>query len=190
MRDFHTEWQVQLTAAIMHNEYDGPSEARNRRVDGIAYSSAMRRRLVPGYPIGGAWGNPLVGRDANGDGIIVPSEITQSLDSVYLGAAFPSRQVALATTYNHRRLTLTVLADYHGGYRVLNETESYRCASRVCNALYDPGASAADQTRAIANFDSGPGFLERADFVRLRELAVTYKLAPTWAWQMESSDST
>lgn len=182
--DLHTEWQVQLTASVMHNEYDGPSEARNRRVDGIAYSSPMRRRLVPGYPIGSAWGNPLVGRDANGDGVIVPSEITRSADSVYLGAAFPSRQVALATTYNHRRLTLTALADYHGGYRMLNETESYRCASRVCNARYDPGASAADQTRAIANFDSGPGFLERADFVRLRELAVTYKLAPTWAWRM------
>lgn len=184
VRGFHTEWQVQLTASLMHNEYDGPSDGRSRRVDGIAYSSPASRRLVPGYPIGGAWGRPLVGRDANGDGVIVPAEITPSADSVYLGAAVPSRQVALATTFNHRRLTLSVLVDYRGGYTVLNETESYRCGSRICNALYDPGASVADETRAVADFDSGPGFLERADFARLREVGATYALAPSWAWRM------
>jgi TonB-dependent SusC/RagA subfamily outer membrane receptor len=183
IRALHTEWRAQLTASLMHNEYDRAPDGLNRRIDGPAYTLPARRPLVRGYPIGGAWGWPLTGRDQNGDGVIVPAEITQATDSVYLGAAVPSRQAALASTLSIRRLTLSGLVDYHGGYTILNETEAYRCAIRICNALYDPSASIADQTRAVANFDSGPGFLERADFARLREVAISYALAPSWAYR-------
>jgi hypothetical protein len=183
IRALHTEWRAQLTASLMHNEYDGAPELRNRRVDGLPYARPVSRRLVRGYPIGGAWGRPLTGRDQNGDGVIVPAEITQTTDSVYLGAAVPSRQAALTSTLTARRLTVSGLVDYHGGYTILNETEAYRCAVRICDALYDPNASVARQTRAVAEFDSGPGFLERADFARLREVALSYALAPSWAYR-------
>lgn len=63
----------------------------------------------------------------------------------------------------------------------LNETEAYRCAVKLCSALYDPGASVSDQARAVLDFGEGPGFTERGDFLRLREVAVTWVLAPGWS---------
>lgn len=183
VRDFHTEWHAQLTASVMHNEYDGVSNGRSRRIDRGSIA-APYRPLVRGSPIGGVRGQPLVGRDANGDGVITPAEISQLADSVYLGAAVPTRQASFATTFTHRRLTLSGLIEYYGGHTTLNATELSRCTFRVCDALYEPGASVADQTRAVAELDSGLEYFERADFARLREVALTYKLAPTWAWRM------
>jgi hypothetical protein len=114
--------------------------------------------------------------------VIVPSEITAATDSVYLGSSIPTREAGLATSLTvFRRLTFSAQLDYHGGFTTLNETAAFRCGVGTCAALYDPGASVAEQTRAVYEFGEGPGFLERADFTRLREVGVTLVVVPGWS---------
>jgi hypothetical protein len=136
-----------------------------------------------GYPIAGLWGHPAIVRDANGDGVIERAEITHAPDSVYLGASIPTREAGLATSLTtFRRLTLSAQLDYYGGFKKSNGTELYRCQGARCGALYFPNASLEDQTRAIDGA-GGPGFNERGDFVRLREVALEWVLAPGWAYR-------
>ena len=180
-RSSTTRLDSRATFATMRNRYDGGSSRQSRTLDDRWFSGG-RRRLVPGYPIAGVWGRPTVGRDANGDGVIVSSEIALQRDSVYVGSSIPSRQAGLATSFTFLRwLTLAAQADYVGGFKSLDATESYRCGLRTCAALYSPDASVSDQTRAVAPFQQSTAYYESADFVRLRELSLTWVLAPDWS---------
>jgi TonB-dependent SusC/RagA subfamily outer membrane receptor len=176
-----TRWDASLTFSSMVNRYDGGPSNNTRALD--PFFGGARRLLVPGYPIAGVWGRPVTGSDANGDGVIVPSEIMTAKDSVYIGASIPTRQAALLTSLTvFRWITLAAHVDYVGGFTALNGTEVLRCEMRTCAALYDPDASISDQTRAVAVYGGQtPGFHESGDFVRLRELAVTWVLAPDWS---------
>jgi TonB-dependent SusC/RagA subfamily outer membrane receptor len=84
-----TDWDAQLTFATVSNTYDRSRSGQPRTLDGSPFFGGARRRLVRGYPIAGIWGHPVTGRDANGDGVIVPSEATEATDSVYLGSIHP-----------------------------------------------------------------------------------------------------
>jgi hypothetical protein len=138
--------------------------------------------LVRGYPIGGVWSRPVTARDANADGVIDATEISRSTDSSYVGPSIATREAALATSFRvFRRVTLSTHLDYRGGFQSLNLTERFRCELRICAGLYDPQASVSEQTRAIVASTDGSGFTERGDFVRLREVAVTWVLAPGWS---------
>ena len=173
-------WDARLTLGTTRNRYDGPNQSR--AIDASPFFGGARRRLIHGYPIGGVWGRPAVGRDANGDGVIVPSEIAVQRDSVYLGSPVPTREVGLTTSVMlFRRMTLSAQVDYHGGFQKLNETEAYRCDLRICPALYDPDASIVDQTRAVSEYGTGAAFTEQGDFARLREVAVMWQLPAPWS---------
>jgi TonB-dependent SusC/RagA subfamily outer membrane receptor len=177
-----SEWITRLTFAAISNRYDRSPSNNSRPLDSRAFFGGSRRRLVRGYPIAGIWGRPVAGRDSNRDGVIVPSEISESSDSAYLGSSIPTRDAGLATSLTvFRRLTFSAQLDYHGGFEVLNETAAFRCGVMTCAALYEPNASVSEQTRAVFGFGEGPGFLEHGDFVRLRELGLTWVLAPGWS---------
>ena len=182
LRTIATEWDARLTFAALSNRYDR-STGGPRLVDRSTFFEGPRRMLMPGYPIAGTWGPVASAHDANGDGVIVPSEVTLTPERVYLGPGIPTRQAGLATTVklSRDRVILSMQMDYHGGHLSRNVTEEYRCDVNVCAALYDPGAPVADQTRAVLTFGEGSGFAERADFVRLREVGVTWVLFPGWS---------
>jgi hypothetical protein len=71
------------------------------------------------------------------------------------------------------------MVDYKGGHLVYNNTERIRCASRNnCRGLIDTTAPLWEQARTVAvrQFGTGVlgGFFEKGDFIRWRELALTY----------------
>jgi hypothetical protein len=158
----------------MRNRFDGPSQQRT--IDASPFFGGAQRRLTTGYPVGGVWGSPGVGRDANGDGVVVPSEIIVGTDPVYLGSSVPTREAGLVTSVTlFRRTTLAAQIDYHGGFQKRNETEAYRCDFGLCQALYDPSSSVADQVRAVEGYGTGAGFMEKGDFARVREVRLPGK---------------
>src|SRR5262249_29383212 len=53
-------------------------------------------RVAPGYPIWGAWGQPLRYADSDRNGVLSPSEITVDTGSVYVGSRTPTREIAFA----------------------------------------------------------------------------------------------
>ncbi len=153
------------------------------------------RRFVPNYPLGGFWARPYTFDDANGDGVIVLSELTVGDTAVFAGSPFPTRELSLNTgvTLFKNKVRLGAQADYRGGHKQLNLTEVFRCTAtgNNCQGLMDPNASLEDQARVVArrfhpsatNF----GFFEDAWFIKLREVSLTFNAPDAWAAAFRAS---
>jgi TonB-linked SusC/RagA family outer membrane protein len=145
-------------------------------------------RQITGYPINGWWQRPYTFADANGDGIITASEITVADSAEFVGYANPRWEVTYLTGIDlfNRRLRIVGLFDHKSGYYQLNGTERIRCESRLnCLGLVDPNAPLWEQARVVALRETPSrtqwGFIEKATFVRLRELSATYTFPDQWA---------
>jgi len=140
-----------------------------------------------GYPLNGWWARRLVSfDDANGDGIIVRSEMVVTDTSQYHGNPLPKRELVVTNGFDffNRRLRLSAMLDYKGGFKVYNNSERIRCASRNnCAALISKDdATLFEQARTvlIREFASPAGFFEDGDFLRLRELSLTATAPEAW----------
>jgi TonB-linked SusC/RagA family outer membrane protein len=159
----------------------------------IVISSTLQHR--EGYPLNGWWSRELTNyNDRNGDGIIRYSadtsltEIAVTDTNVYLGNPLPRREFIMTQGFDFwgKRLRLTAQLDYKGGFKVYNNTDRIRCASRNnCEALFSPDAPLGDQARTVMVREhpsrSVAGFIEDGDFIRFRELALTASLPREWA---------
>ena len=135
------------------------------------------QRFVEGYSLGGYWDYPILGfEDADANGLITADEITVGDEVVYLGSVMPTRQASLTsdvTFLTHFRLS--GLLDYRGGFLQENATEEFRCAIGTCRGVVDPDAPLEEQARgfAAALGMTNAGMIEKADFVKLREVSLT-----------------
>ncbi len=158
-----------------------------------------------GYPIDGYWQRPYTYRDTDGNGIItactladtlckVPNEVFVGDTMVFVGYSQPRWEVTLTNGIDlfNRKVRIVGLFDLKAGHYLLNGTDRIRCQSRNnCRGLVDPTASLQEQARVVALRESGTttqwGFMEKADFIRLREASITYELPLQWAKAMRAS---
>jgi len=142
-------------------------------------------RHVPGYPIFGYWDRPIRGyNDVNGDGILTSSEVFVGDTAEFLGYSIPRNEFAfnLGVTLFHNRVRVGGQVDYRGGFMANNFTDYFRCTSGAannCRALNDPKMPLAEQARVVAARTAAfgataAGFIEKADFLKFRELSLTY----------------
>ena len=142
------------------------------------------QRFSPGFPLGGYFQPKYTYSDANGDGIIEPNEVklvaNQTTAGQYIGNPLPRRtlsvQPALTVFQNVR---VQALFDYRGGFYLYNGTEQFRCATTgTCSELYVKSTPLDQQAAAIASrfYGTNAGFINRADFTKLRELSVNLGL--------------
>jgi len=172
-------WDVQLEA----------SGNRNRLVSlgaGIPPGVGTGTRNQPGYPLFGLWERTVDSySDANGDGIITPSEIAVSNDPVFLGSSLPTRSLTLNTSVSLFRSRLRVGAqlDYRGGHRTFDQNNLRPCQSGSCRELNDPSASLEDQANALAAvvLDVYGPYVENAEHIRFRELSLSYAASEGFA---------
>ena len=169
-------------------------------VPSIVTSSTLQQR--EGYPLNGWWSRKLLGYDdKNGDGIITNTgcaalqkdntaqcEISVSDTTMFLGYSSPRAEAAITNGFDllNRRLRVSALIDYKGGHKMYNNTERIRCASRFnCSGLISPDASEFQQARTVMVREhasrSVGGFIEPGDFVRFRELSVSYTAPESFA---------
>jgi hypothetical protein len=155
-------------------------------VPNIVSSSTQQQR--EGYPLNGWWSRGLLSYgDKNSDGLIIysadptVSEIVVSDTSVYLGNPLPKYEVSMTNGFDffNRAFRLSGMLDYKGDFQMYNNTERIRCASRNnCSGLLNPDASAFEQARTVAVRDhpakTVAGFIGAGDFIRFRELNLTY----------------
>jgi TonB-linked SusC/RagA family outer membrane protein len=191
-------WEALLDAQILDFESFGWNFSVNASTNdnklvtlgGVAtIVSSSTLRQVEGYPLNGWWSRRLTSySDANGDGVIALSEITVSDNPEFHGYSSPRREAAVTNTLHflQRRVRLSAMMDYKGGHLVYNNTERIRCASRAnCNGLINPQASLFEQARTVMVREhasrSVAGFFEKGDFLRFRELAVSYTPSGDWA---------
>lgn len=194
-------WEGLLRSDIVRNNSFGwdvtvSGSVNNNRivklgVPTIISSSTIRQ--VEGSPLNGWWARRLVDyADADGNGIITLSEITVSDTAEYHGYAVPRHEVTFTNGFEiSRRVRVVGLLDYKGGHLIYNNSERIRCASRFnCEALLSSTAPLRDQARTVMvrehSSASAAGFFEPGDFLRLRELNLSYTMPETLASRLRS----
>ncbi len=154
------------------------------------------QRHQPGYPLGGFWGN-FPERDESGNLVRDASGGLVASEQRYIGPSTPTREIALDNTVTlWERLRLYALLDYKGGHYLYNVKEQYRCWGQPfastwsndpdvnipgsCGAVNDPNASA--EYKEVRQQDPSINngiFIQRADFIKLRDVSATYVLPPS-----------
>jgi hypothetical protein len=133
-------------------------------------------RLEVGQPLQVLWGQRYTVTDANGDGVIVPAEVTSDAGIQYLGSPVPTRELSVAPSLAlARAITVAASFDYRGGFRTINSGGRLRC-NAVCADLYMPNVAIADQARAVNSAVATAAWIEDATFITLRELSAAWTL--------------
>ncbi|MEP6495074.1 MAG: SusC/RagA family TonB-linked outer membrane protein [bacterium] len=196
-------WEAMINADLVQHEAFGwdvnlSGSSNNNTlvslggVPPIISSSTQQQR--EGYPLNGWWSRGILSYgDKNGDGLIAYnanpalSEITVSDTAIYLGNPLPKYELSFSNGFDmfKRAIRISGLFDYKGGFDLYNNTERIRCASRNnCSGLLNPNASPLEQARTAAVRDhpakTVAGFIGAGDFIRFRELNVTYTAPPRW----------
>lgn len=171
---------------------------QNRLVEFGVVSTALyfgrvgQQRATVGYPLGGYWAPTMESfADANGDGIIVPSELVTG-PRVWAGTPYPTQGAMLTSEWSlGRSLRATLTLDYRAGQRLFNEAAFDRCSRGSCRAAVDPRTPLADQARAAAAY-FGPttDYFEDADYLKLREIALSYSPPPKLAAALRARAAT
>ncbi len=145
---------------------------------------------IQDYPLGGYWAPAYEYADANSDGILQFNEVTlrEQQDNEedglsFIGQPFPKREIAISTDIGFLRwFRLSGLLEHKGGHHMYNWGGRQRCAEAsgsYCEARQVPGAaSLAEQARIIARRNpavaSQAGWVEKADYWKLREVSLTF----------------
>ena len=141
--------------------------------------------LAAGHPLFAISAPNLTFRDANGDGVIEPDEITLG-PAADQGNSLPTRGVALENTLVllGGRFRVGALIDYKGGNRLIDPVLYVQNAFGGSRASADSHTPLAEQAEVIAvqfnNGINGPyyGPAQDASFVRFRELSFTANASP------------
>lgn len=163
------EWRSTLAVSFLeYGDFNASQAYPILLADGTRPVYSQRR----GDPFGTILTEPYTFDDANGDGIIVPSEVTiQSTELEARGNSQPRRILGLNTSFTlGDRVAFGAQIDAKGGHVAYNFTEALRCQNGLCRALHDPSTSLSEQARAVMVQYSG--FIEDASFVKLREVWV------------------
>jgi len=144
-----------------------------------------------GDPIDAQWYKPYTYHDDNGDGILQVSEV--HVDSVVknFGNGIPRDLFSVQTGWDlfGRRLRITSLFDYKGGYGTQDGADNFQCNSTPlsCQSTQDPHAPLAQQAAAIAktygtsypngvSAKSGAGYFMNGQFWKWREASAILQL--------------
>jgi TonB-linked SusC/RagA family outer membrane protein len=164
------------------------------------------QRHEPGYPLGAYWGN-FPARDASGRLVHDASGALVADSQVYIGPSSPTREAALGNTLRIGNLRLFGLFDYKGGNYLYNVKDQYRCWGQpfpsawsrdpslnvpgACWEVTDPSRSESykEIRQQAPNVNNGV-FIQRADFIKLRELSASYTLPGWWPHRVGASRAT
>jgi len=141
-----------------------------------------------GFPVNAYFARAYTYNDANHDGLLSASEVTVDATSTYQGNSLPTREFALVNGVDilDHMFRLQATLDHKGGNKLYNNTDRIRCQSfNNCSALVNRGTSLEDQARVIALRYKSPstlaGYMQQADFTRLREASITYNAPDRYA---------
>ncbi|HSJ10404.1 MAG TPA: TonB-dependent receptor, partial [Longimicrobiales bacterium] len=188
------QWDATIAASATRNRVEDLGEG----VEPIIFNSGGVQRHVDGFPLGSFFQHRMTFQDHNGDGMLsrancpdqpalvladgtAPAcEITLGEDVEYLGTPFPTREVGLTSSLTlFGNLRLSGQLDYKGGHHQYNYTNYFRCAGvQNCEAVHVDGATLDEQAAYFGARFMGTfaGYVEPADFLKLRELSATYRV--------------
>jgi TonB-linked SusC/RagA family outer membrane protein len=181
-------WDSRVSIATNKNKLVSFGDTSVKQVQPFA-SYGSTQFLRPGYPIASYWG-AFPKRNPDGTPIFVNSVL--QLDTTFIGPSMPTREIAFSNTFSlFKNLSVYSLFDYKAGHYNYRGAELYRCASaQNCLVLNDPNTPATElPIYRIGNGNNTPFglYIHKADFVKLRDVSVTYTLPSQWASRAQAS---
>jgi TonB-linked SusC/RagA family outer membrane protein len=167
-------WDVRLTASTNRNKLVSFG-GRDEPIDFGSF--AVVQRHIQGFPLAGYWARD-VKRDESGRPALNARGQATLVDSLfYIGPSTPTREVSLSNTVTlFKNVRLYALTDYKGGYYMWNAMSYVR--NRIDQNAFevnDPNADPADvAARKTLNYTLP--YIQKADFIKLREVSVSYTL--------------
>lgn len=120
----------------------------------------------------------------------------------YFGTSIPTRDIGFANTLTlFKQFRLYALLDHKGGHKVFNLQERNRCqgANDNCARVNDPAARFPGNTaqdsvlfKELAVYRStgiSPEWIQKGDFIKLREVSLTYDLPAQYARRARASSA-
>jgi TonB-linked SusC/RagA family outer membrane protein len=200
-------WETRLNMTWNRNRLITLDTIRTEEIPGGAsYTPGLQRNRV-GYPLGSYFVRYPT-RDANGNYVINRNAAGQLTTAVYdtafqyAGPALPTRTWSFSNTITlFKNFSIYGLLDFQGGHYLMNYKEYNRCALAAdgpnCALLNQPaliGTPQLDTLRALYGVSGTPLtitapmtqtlFLEKADYVKLRDLSLTWSMPTEWAQRL------
>lgn len=176
-------WDITFNGSYIDNEVIDLGEDVQPIIFGLGGNT---QRHQAGFAAGSYFQIPLQSfEDANGDGLIAPSEVVLGDTAEFIGQPLPKRELSVQTAVTlWNRLRISGLLDHRGGHKLDNATAEFRCAQFFnCQSSNVPGVNLEQQAATTADRLVGTeaGFIENASFWKLRELSFTFFAPDSWA---------
>ena len=152
-------------------------------------SFASVQKHIPGYPMGGFWSTDVV-RDANGAPVLTSSGgVTVASTDEYVGPSQPTREIGFTNTFTiFDNFRVFANLDYKGGnYQWCAICSIRNRIDQNTLLVNDPNSDPTEV--AIAKSLQTKTWVKPADFIKLRELSLTYQLPASFAEQMKFSSA-
>jgi hypothetical protein len=194
-----------ITAAASHNSGKILSlgiDPTTGKPLGIVGTGSTRDSV--GLPINTWFVRPYTFADKDGNGIITPNEVVvdtngtpgTKLGFVAAGYSVPRDIIAITNGFDlfSRKLRITVLTDYKGGFSINNNTSSFYGTNFA--TWYSENVKTTplwDQARLVAASSgvsptTGAGFIENGQFWKLREVSAALTLPQSFANRLRARD--
>lgn len=180
------QWDAIVSLSSNKGELVSWGEAPLTEIDFGSFATVQRH--TPGYPMGGFWSTD-VERDASGNPVLTASGgVTVASDKEYVGPANPTREISLSNTFtvldNFRIYTNF---DYKGGNYQWCAICSVRSRIDLNTQLVnDPNSDPVEV--AVARSLQTKTWIKPADFIKLREISISYRVPSSVAQMMRFDD--
>jgi TonB-linked SusC/RagA family outer membrane protein len=181
----NVNWESRFAFATLKNRFVDFGGVRTQPIYTGFSIANFGLRIAPGAEIPQFFGT-VPSRDASGNLLRTASgALIVDRDTVYFGGSLPTHTLSWDNNFTLAKdLKLGMLLDYQGGQYQFNLTRRTRTFDGVTQDVVDPAADQA--AREIQLSGAGAQWIEKADFVKLREISLSYTLPERFSQRLGS----
>ena len=171
-------WDIQGVFATNNNKLVSLANTRGEEnFIPVGYRSSQRH--AEGFPLAGYWADEVL-YDADGNLLLDDAGRPVLSDTMtYVGPSAPTREFALTNSVTlFGNLHFYVFMDYKGGHYLFNMSDQTSINDANHRLANDPTVS--EEEWLIRAHGGNRPFIEKADFIKLREISVSYDLPSRW----------
>jgi len=175
------QWDATVALSTNKNELVSWGSAPLTEIDFGWFATTQRHK--PGYPMGGFWSTDVV-RDASGNPVLTNGNVTVADEKEYVGPSQPTREIGFTNTltvFDNFRIFANF--DYKGGQYQWCAICSIRSRIDLNTKLINDPSSDPVDVLVVRSLQTKTWIIP-ADFIKLRELSLTYQLPSQVAQRM------